>query len=392
MKLLFTISLFSTLFLTYPVARSFNLENLQFLPLIILFIFSLTHIFGKRSSQFLTYNKPELQIILFGFIFVLIKLVLGQTDQVFQVFLFIFLPIVLFLFLRHIPKSYIQISKNLILLFFIIECLIAILERFYFTYFFPYLTKEELLLTQIEGEGLFFRSTALLGHPLNNALIVSTILAFILISEFKNKLKLFCLTIGNLALLSFNARSAILIWLVISTWFFISEIKKLQNGSLKLFIYVFYISISAVAVFYLIISFGFGGRLFALDILSSGVYTRTNILEFTKCLTEQDLIFGNTHLYSEIIEKTGEAGIENSYFVIILNYGVLFFIIFFSLYFKWIKNNLSIFSLKNKFFIFLGFIVLGSTNNGLAPFYPWIIFAICLAIFSIPTKNLKLIE
>ena len=63
----------------------------------------------------------------------------------------------------------------------------------------------------IETTGIFeFRSTALWAHPLANALIVSVLMSYFLVSNLKLKYKLSLWVLGYVAILCFNTRGSII--------------------------------------------------------------------------------------------------------------------------------------------------------------------------------------
>ena len=81
------------------------------------------------------------------------------------------------------------------------------------------------------------------------------------------------------------------------------------------------------------------------------------------------------------MHKLGAGGVENSYIVLIINYGVPLFIVLFILYYFLIKRLLKKHTLFNKVIIISSFILVGSTNNGLAASTPWGFFILCAYSF-----------
>lgn len=73
--------------------------------------------------------------------------------------------------------------QNIILDFFIIECFLAIIEKVLNFNLFPLVSNGSISDWTWEG----FRSTAFQSHPLSNALIVSTLMNFILCSSLPMK-------------------------------------------------------------------------------------------------------------------------------------------------------------------------------------------------------------
>lgn len=71
------------------------------------------------------------------------------------------------------------------------------------------------------------------------------------------------------------------------------------------------------------------------------------------------------------MNKLGVGGVENSFIVLIINYGVIMFILICIIYFFWLKRFLKPYTLFNKFIILSSFLLVGATNNGLASSLPW---------------------
>ena len=96
--------------------------------------------------------------------------------------------------------------------FYLVECLIAIFERF--TYHLVFRPRGEILNTLSENmleDAFGFRSGGIHGHPLQNSLIVSIIMIFILTSSLKAKFKYPLWLLGYIGVMCFNTRAAIVI-------------------------------------------------------------------------------------------------------------------------------------------------------------------------------------
>lgn len=124
----------------------------------------------------------------------------------------------LIIFLMFIAKKYNpKVLLYLVLIFYVIECGIAVYERVLTSHLYIY--DSEILEGFIMGGDLNssnFRSFSLLGHPLNNANIVSLLMGFLLVNHnIKNKYKFIFIGLGVFALWSFNSRGAIFVWMLI---------------------------------------------------------------------------------------------------------------------------------------------------------------------------------
>lgn len=82
------------------------------------------------------------------------------------------------------------------------------------------------------------------------------------------------------------------------------------------------------------------------------------------------------------MKKLGAAGVENSYIVLVIQYGIPLFLVIVILYYNLIKRFLRHYTLFNKFIILTSFLVVGSANNALAGFAPWGFLILCFYTFT----------
>jgi len=143
------------------------------------------------------------------------------------------------------------------IIFFIFECGIAIYERITLSRLINYASLMfESTVMYGEQNDSFFRSCSLLGHPLDNANIVSLFMGFILVNKRMGKcLQAILILLGLGALWAFNSRGAILIWIILLSFRFIFYNQRI--------IYI----VSAAFILYLISPF-------IIDWLNSGALGR----------------------------------------------------------------------------------------------------------------------
>jgi hypothetical protein len=139
----------------------------------------------------------------------------------------------------------------------------------------------------------------------------------------------------------------------------------------------------------LIIDYGIGGRLVNKFILDGSSNTRLNVMDAFKYIKRDDLLFGDGSNYLIIMKKLAAGGIENSYVVFIIQYGIFMTLILIVLYHNLISRFLNRYSLYGKFIILCSFLFLGSTNNGLASSIPWGFFILCFYSFTNFDSNIK---
>lgn len=232
-----------------------------------------------------------------------------------------------------------------------------------------------------------FRCTGMYGHPLYNALMVSTAMAFLLISELKPKIKFALWGIGYIAVLCFNARgsiigNAILLGVYILSTFFMN---RRMADSTK--ISVFVSGALMIAIAYFLISSGLvGGRLS--NLFNDGnAQGRIDSAVFITKVPLQNYLFGLTHKeYKFLLLRNGLNATENFWIDYLLRYGLIFLLCYCVLYFFYLKREFEFYKFFDKFFVTLTFLLIASTNNSLSTsFVALFYFLFLVRLFNPPT-------
>jgi hypothetical protein len=370
---------------TAPYLGIQSVGTASFAILILYFLYDLiTRNYVYTSSQL----KNEISLLIVFILYSSFKILDHDYLSIQSAFFFIAVPILIAILVQN-QTHRIKISLTRILvLFFIIQCVLAIYEKIFGVNIFPY--KVEIDNIYIRRESWEFRSTSLLGHPLNNALCTSIILGFILASKYTAYFKFFALFLGFIAMLCFNARGAVLIWVLLGLYF-LYQLYSVQNKKSITKIIIPTLSIIlCIFIFYLISETSLGGRLFNKEkIIDGSAQTRLDVWAAFKYMKGYDLWLGNPKNYLPITNKLGAAGVENSLVVIILNYGIIFgtgILIYTSMITTKYLNNYN----KNQIiYILTSFILIGSLNNSLAGITPWVIFYFCVHSFHLVGSRIK---
>lgn len=186
-----------------------------------------------------------------------------------------------------------------------------------------------------------FRSTGLFGHPLNNALITSSLIMFTVMSSIDIKKKWLICLILIICLFTYNARAAILSTFFFSFIYLFVHYRK--RFSSKLTSNIHYI-VFFVVVFYFLYTFlansELGGKLFIKETQNfedSSALARIEAFYMLQTLSLKELLVGFTN-YKIVAESRGLAYIENSYLIYLFQYGIivasLFFYYVFNSFFK----------------------------------------------------------
>lgn len=290
-------------------------------------------------------------------------------------------PIVIFYTMQPKDLKYYKPIFWTLIVFFILNCGIAIYEKMTMSYYLAIDPNDEIMQAQQGGmiytygeEG--FRAFSLIGHPLNNGNIMAYMSFIIYLTSHLNmKLRICLLSLGMASLFCFNTRGAILIsalLLIPTVWDFI---KNNKGNRFIAFLAVL------IAVCLLVVNFDkFGGRLMtgSLDDDSSMVRVYS-IKEFLSLTFEQFLFGGHLPKYG-----------ENGYIMVIEVYGAIIGLIkiFFEMFFSYKSVGINS-SKKNKWIVMLSLIAVGSTNNNLffAKVFPF--YVLCIIFISHYSKYLR---
>lgn len=273
---------------------------------------------------------------------------------------------------------------SILLAFYLTECSIAIFEYIFKIRVFLWVdtTFNTHLFNLQQGES--FRSVALHGAPLTNALIITILNAFLITAPIKNKYKLLLWGLGTLATLAFNARMAAIVNVALLITYLLSLLTS-KSFSLvnKLQIY-FLCSIFAGFIIYLAISYGWGDRLFKTELLDKGSgQVRLDVFSAFDYVDIVQLLKGHSMKDFEAIQdRAGLLIIENFWVCEVLLYGLLFLILLVFLYWKLISTYTGLHKKKTALIVCISFVLLASTNNSLFTQYlPFLLFLTCLNIF-----------
>lgn len=327
--------------------------SIYFLALVILFYNSnfISLIFSKNSLFF--YLLSILAIIFYLYIYEL-------TSAISFILNTLIIP---FLFFAYLKMNKLVVQRSIPLFavkLILINSVIAIFERLYNFNLFP--------IKQTFGEQ--FRATALLGHPLNNALITLAFILFVLVIDMMHIAKIIYLGILFLAMFCFGARGSLLagfigviVFYIVPIFFsknnYFSRINKLTTISIIIFF------VGCFSYIFLFTPFGERFReTIKDDSGSSQVRLDTlNLIDFNNLSNFYWPISAqNTN---SLTDKAGVDIIENFIIIWIFKFGLIFTIILIYFLLRFLYSNSII---KNKFYTFLIFFIFfgaAATNNSL---------------------------
>jgi len=374
------------MYLTTTVAAQIGIEQVGTASSLVIMMLSINYMMSHNIDKLTSKFQKESFIILVALMIMVLKFVMSDFDAIKQVLFFFIVPSLMSILLKTQSNKVKEKIVYIILFFYITECLLAIYERAYLVNIFP----SEEVFDYVTIMTLGFRSTAFLGHPLANALIVSTIMGFILTMNFKIEQKMLLIIIGYSALLCFNARGAIIVWTILIIIYLFSIVSSKRKKELLSTPMVIFFIAAIYLLYEMIVNQGFGDRLFmANEIMDGSAMTRVDVFNAFSYITNMDFWLGNSLNYNYVMDSLGAGGVENSYVVMILNYGLVMGLTSFIALFFWIKQLLRPYTLYNKIIIIISFILVGSMNNGLVSANVWGIFILCIntSLFINRTQN-----
>ncbi|MBK7099572.1 MAG: hypothetical protein IPH58_16235 [Sphingobacteriales bacterium] len=248
-----------------------------------------------------------------------------------------------------------KLALNLIL----INSIMAIIERAINYNFLP--------ITTTYGE--VFRSTALLGHPLNNALITCVFILFTLLSKMKLLRKSIYLTIMLAALVCYGARGALytsfaaLVLLFVLPAYFSRGIyfRKLNKAALT-----FLVGAIVVAISYLIFFTPFGERLVQVSFFDDSAAVRVQSIDLIDWDNLSGYFFAKTQKeVDSMMYMEGVNIIENFFVGWILKFGIIIAVLLVVFYYRMFISTMVISKRIMRHLVIVLFFAAASTNNSL---------------------------
>jgi hypothetical protein len=180
-------------------AQIFKVHPLAYLSVAVLLFFLLI---GKiKVKKLWAECRTELLIILICLILLAYIFIMDRFNSMASIVDALISPAIVSILFHYTPSATIQRFEKLIYIAFFINFALALVEK---------LSHKPILSTEYLKIFSEFRSTALYGHPLNNAIIMSTIGLFLFLSTENFIYKLSILFCTIISILCFGARGAII--------------------------------------------------------------------------------------------------------------------------------------------------------------------------------------
>lgn len=360
--------IFSYLILTNSVLALFGYETLMLAnpvfklgvgPILLFISFFL---YLKK----LKIGNPERNMFVLIVVMLFVNMVIKGEYQITNYVSAIIFPVCLSCLLNSYSDYQTKRSvKSIVMLFFYIECGMAIVERVIMHHLVGIVNADEPVTL---FETFEFRSNALWGHPLSNGALMTFLLPFILLDEeFSIKKRNLLWGLGMLALLCFNSRMAIVCSAVI---YVLINYKLIFHSRHKMTI-IFFMCIIAAGFVYALFFTSLGGRLLNLGFYGDhSSMARTDILEIFDFVDLRDFIYIGIP-YSDIMLIQYRAGldyliIENPWIIFIFRYGIIQTVAMLLFFIPVFKRWLAPYGSYNAIIIAIFFLAIVSSSNSLA--------------------------
>src|SRR5699024_8422918 len=350
-------------FICYPQADFTTSIIYRLYPLTYLCFAALGYylIVGRLKVNDLIYHmKPEFYLLLVCLMVICYLKYTNNLDAFSFLLNTLCLPAILSILLKSTDQNILQRSRKCVYGVFFLNALMAIIEKF----------KGSALLGSESHHFLFFRSSALYGHPLNNALIMSVLTIVLFYGTDNRKLKITVLLTGMISLFCFGARGGMIgvfLGITINTILNIlgygeeeDNYLKMKKGLLSL--------IGFGIAFFMIANFThLGGRIAALSFMDSSAQVRMKTLDVLNGLNLQDLLWGFSPEKIKYLQYiSGVPIIENFWLFCLLKFGLVVTMLLASALIFFLYRSMEYISKDIKLTILFVFLFVASTNNSLA--------------------------
>lgn len=312
-------------------------------------------------------NKKLEYLVIAGVYIVMFEMFLfGRFYEMSFLYLCILSPAMILLMAKSIMDDglYRQLTFFFTVLF-VVNALVSYYERATGTFLFY---EGPILWESTENEELsvlIFRSPALLGHPLQNAMIMAYFMVIILMLPIKIMKKLLLWMVGFISLFCFNARGSILASIFFFVWYMFF-FQKTKNRLLK---YAGLGILSAVFIAFIIflLTTPLAGRLISGDIYEGNGEERIRIWYVLGGMDFVDFLLGLTSDKYIAIAKSLQLETAESWLALfIIRMGLPVTVFFVTVYSKIIWELMPNVKKNHRLFIMLSFFVFASMNNSLA--------------------------
>lgn len=279
-------------------------------------------LWAVQSLKYHTYYNPRHAAVRdFGLVVLLVfvySITLGKSKANFFILDTLFAPVLLVILLQNETDEFKDRVLYWLKVFFVVNCGLAIVERALST-----------VIIRPTEEAVFesFRSYGLLGHPLNNGLVVGFLTLFFVIISRNTSTKFFYLGLGIMAIFAFGARTALAAVILGFPFLLYFDLRNYDEdeaaGRFFTYLLLFFVMLGLIA--FVLVATPFGERIFAsANFDDDSADVRARVFDMFRHFTPGDLSWGigedqiMTAMYLEKVDI-----IENFWIIWVFKYGTV---------------------------------------------------------------------
>lgn len=314
----------------------------------------------EKMERLIRFNAVEFRMLLSILLVLAYLLLSSNLTSISFIIDTLVCPVLFAINFRCYPKKLKRNARRLGLYLILVNSLIAIVERLFSTNIFPIST----------GYGEVFRSTALLGHPLNNALITIVFLLYVISISIPYKKKLYYVFIFLAALLCYGARGSLFAAILSILLLFVLPIFSSNRNYFKQINKInvlFSLGLVTLLVLFLIFNSPLGERLMHVSLYDSSAQVREESLKLIDFSNMSRYLTATSSSDMEMMSHRLDIGIIENFFIIwTLKFGAIFTCLLLLVMYSWFYLRMPIqSSLQGHITITILFLA-SATNNSLA--------------------------
>lgn len=316
----------------------------------------------NREAIFSGYrnNKPELLVLAVVIAIFIYLYLTGNLSSVSFIVDTLLCPVLLALNFRYYPETLKQGARKLCVRLILLNSYLAIGERLFSVNLFP--------IDSYFGD--IFRSTALLGHPLNNALITLAVFLYVVSVAIPVWRKVYIMTVLFTALICFGARGSLYVSVLALLLLFIIPVfasRKLYFRKINKAHIMLLIGAMAGLLGYLTLNTTLGERLVEASFYDSSSEVRTQAFDVVNLDNIGDFLVAKSQNEIDTISYYAEVEIIENFFIVwVLKFGIIVTVLLLLVIYRLFCLRIP-FSSRLKRYLVAGLLFLAAaTNNSLA--------------------------
>lgn len=328
-------------------------------------------------------NIPEYRLLALIAVIFLYLYLSGNLSSISFIVDTLLCPVLLSLNFRHYPGRFKWDARNLCIRMVLLNSYIAIFERIFSINLFP--------INAYFGD--VFRSTALLGHPLNNALI--TLVAFLYAASVPIPLmrKMYIMTVFLTGLICFGARGSLYVAVLSLFLFFIIPVfvsksayfKRINKAWIMLLV-----GTMTALLLYLMLNTTLGERLVQASFYDSSAEVRTQAFDVINFHDIGSYLFAKSQSEIERMSYYADVEIIENFFIVwMLKFGLIITLLLLLFIYRLFYARLPVKGKINRHLVILMLLFAAATNNSLATNTQALSVFVIFFVIPQPVKSLR---